>query len=157
MVLATRSTRKPTRRIFKQYNPEGKEDLDEWRNRFVDIADPTEYRAALDLVGSWMEWQRFKKEWKEFRDVILIEWLAEVEIKLRSEAISNLCLQATDPKGAASAKWLAEGRYKPKKVGAPSRGEIQRQAKIQARIDDEVEDDIARVVNGMGLKLVETN
>ena len=149
-------TRRPTRKLFKQYDPAGEKDLQDWRKRFVAIADPTEYRAAIDLVGSWEEWQRFKKEWKEFRDVILIDWLAEVEIKLRSEAISNMCTQAVDPKGTAAAKWIAEGRYRPKKVGAPSKAEIQRQAKIQASIDDEVEDDIARVANVTGLKLVET-
>ena len=147
-------SRRPTRKIFKQYNPEGTEDLGIWRDKFVEIADPTEYRAAKELVGSWEEWQRFKKEWKEFRDIILIEWLAEVEVKLRSEAISNLCIQAVDTKGAAAAKWIAEGGYKPRKVGAPSKAEVKRQAKIQARIDDEVEDDIASVKNTMGLKLV---
>ena len=153
----TKPSRRPTRKQFKQYNPDGKEDLEEWRERFVAIADPTEYRAAIDLVGSWAEWLRFKKEWKEFRDIILIEWLAEVEIKLRSEAIGNMCEQALDPKGTAAAKWIAEGRYKPRKVGAPSKAEVQRQAKIQASIDDEVEDDIARVSNIVGLKLVESN
>ena len=153
----TKPSRRPTRKQFKQYNPDGKEDLEEWRERFVAIADPTEYRAAIDLVGSWAEWQRFKKEWKEFRDVILIDWLAEVEIKLRSDAIGNMCEQALDPKGTAAAKWIAEGRYRPRKVGAPSNAEVQRQAKIQASIDDEVEDDIARVADVVGLKLVESN
>lgn len=153
----TKPSRRPTRKQFKQYNPDGKEDLEEWRERFVAIADPTEYRAAIDLVGSWAEWQRFKKEWKEFRDVILIEWLAEVEIKLRSEAIGNMCEQALDPKGTAAAKWIAEGRYKPRKVGAPSKAEVQRQAKIQASIDDEVEDDIARVADVVSLRLVEAS
>ena len=46
----TNITRKPTRKLFKQYNPNGKEDLDKWRKRFVEISDPTEYKAALDLV-----------------------------------------------------------------------------------------------------------
>ena len=98
-----------------------------------------------------------KKEWKEFRDVILIDWLAEVEIKLRSDAIGNMCEQALDPKGTAAAKWIAEGRYRPRKVGAPSNAEVQRQAKIQASIDDEVEDDIARVADVVSLRLVEYN
>lgn len=57
-------SRRPTRKIFKQYNPEGTEDLGIWRDKFVEIADPTEYRAAKELVGSWEEWQRFKKNGK---------------------------------------------------------------------------------------------
>ena len=147
-------SRFPSKGKFTQYNDKGTEDLEEWRKQFVAIADPTEYNAAITLAGSWSEWQRIKREWPEFRDKILIDWLAEVEVKLRSEAISNLCIQAVDTKGAAAAKWIAEGGYKPRKVGAPSKAEVKRQAKIQARIDDEVEDDIARVKNTMGLKLV---
>jgi len=135
----------PTKALFKQYNSKGKEDLEDWRRRFVAIADPTEYQGGIELCGSWNEWQAFKRNWPTFKHTILIEWLAEVEVKLRSEAISNLCSQALDPKGSAAAKWIAEGRYKPKKVGAPSKAEIERQAKIQARVFDEVQDEIARV------------
>lgn len=146
--------RKPSKALFKQNNPNGKECLDDWRRRFVAAADPTEYAAAIELVGGWKEWQSFKKQWKEFREVILIEWLAEVEVKLRSESIRNLSMQAMDSKGAAAAKWLAEGKYKPKQAGRPSNAEIEKQAKIQARIEDEVEDDITRVAEAMNLKLV---
>ena len=148
-------SRFPSKGKFTQYNDKGTEDLEEWRKQFVAIADPTEYNAAITLAGSWSEWQRIKREWPEFRDKILIDWLAEVEVKLRSEAIGNLCQQALDPKGSAAAKWIAEGRYKPRKVGAPSKAEVDRQIKIQASINDEVEDDIARVMDTTGLKLVE--
>ena len=148
-------SRFPSKGKFTQYNDKGTEDLEEWRKQFVAIADPTEYNAAITLAGSWSEWQRIKREWPEFRDKILIDWLAEVEVKLRSEAIGNLCQQALDTKGSAAAKWIAEGRYKPRKVGAPSKAEVDRQIKIQASINDEVEDDIARVMDTTGLKLVE--
>ena len=148
-------SRFPSKGKFTQYNDKGTEDLEEWRKQFVAIADPTEYNAAITLAGSWSEWQRIKREWPEFRDKILIDWLAEVEVKLRSEAIGNLCQQALDPKGSAAAKWIAEGSYKPRKVGAPSKAEVDRQIKIQASINDEVEDDIARVMDTTGLKLVE--
>ena len=147
--------RKPTKMLFKQFNPEGgTECLEDWRRRFVSCADPTEYAAAIDLVGGWKEWQSFKKQWKSFREEILIDWLAEVEVKLRSESIRNLTVQAMDSKGAAAAKWLAEGKYKPNQVGRPSNAEVEKQAKIQSRINDEVEDDILRVSESLNLKLV---
>lgn len=150
-----KDNRTPSKMLFKQYNPEkGTECLDDWRRRFVACADPTEYAAAIELMGSWKEWQTFKKQWKGFRDIILIEWLAEVEVKLRSENIRNLTTQALDSKGSAAAKWLAEGKYKPKQAGRPSNAEIEKQAKISARISDEVEDDIARVKESMNLKVV---
>ena len=142
--------RKPTRGKFIQYNPKGTEDLDHWRNVFIAMSDPTEYAPALELAGSWPEWCRMKKDWKEFADVILISWLAEVEVKLRSDAVRQLCAQAAGPQGAVSAKWIAEGRYNPTKAGRPSKYEIEKQAKIEARIADEVGDDIARVHEALG-------
>lgn len=148
-----KTTRRPTKKIFKDYDPKGTESLDDWRLRFVAIADPTEYQGAIELVGSWKEWQRFKREWPEFRERILIEWLAEVEVKLKSEAIVNICAQSLGDKGTAAAKWIAEGRYSPKKAGAPSKAEVERQGRIQAAVDNEVEQDIARVMQS-GLKLV---
>ena len=135
----------PSKALFKQHNSQGTEDLDEWRKRFVAIADPTEYQGGIELCGSWNDWQAFKRNWPTFKNTILIEWLAEIEVKLRSEAISNLCAQALDPKGSAAAKWIAEGRYKARKPGAPSKAEVERQTKIQARVLDEVQDEIARV------------
>ena len=147
-------TRRPTKSIFKEYNENGTEELADWKTRFVAISDPTEYLGALDLAGSWEEWQRFKREWPEFGNKILIDWLAEVEVKIRSESIRNLIDQSLDPKGSAASKWLAEGKYKPRQAGRPSNAEITKQAKIQSRIDDEVSEDIARVSEVVGLKLV---
>ena len=142
----SKPTRRPTRRLFKQYDDAGKEDLSVWRDAFVEICDPTEYEGALALVGSWDEWLRFKREWPEFRDVILPRWLDEVEVRIRSGAVKNLCAQAKDPKGAAAAKWLAEGKYIPKQAGRPSKSQIEKEARVQARVANETDDDVARVM-----------
>ena len=83
-----------TKNLFKQYNPKGKEDLMDWRRRFIEIADPTEYRGAIELLGSWNDWQTFKRNWPTFKNKILIDWLSEVEVRLRSKAIANICEQA---------------------------------------------------------------
>jgi hypothetical protein len=143
-----------TKMLFKQYNPRGKEDLADWRRRFIEIADPTEYRGAIELLGSWNDWQAFKRNWPTFKNKILIDWLAEVEVKLRSEAISNICEQALSDKGTAAAKWLAEGKYKTRRPGAPSKSEIARQVKIEARLDDDVQADIARVQEVIGTNAI---
>lgn len=142
----TRKFRRPTRKIFKQFTDTGTEDLNEWRKVFVDICDPTEYEGAIALVGTWGEWLRFKREWPAFNNTILPEWLDEVEVKIRSLAVKNLCGQAKDPKGAAAAKWLAEGRYIPKQAGRPSKTQIEKEARIQARVSSETDDDVARVL-----------
>lgn len=139
--------RPETRKMFKQYNPEGKQCLNEWRERFVNTLDVTEYKGAIELVGSWAEWKNFKENWPTFANKILPEWLEEVEIRLRSMAISTLCEAALDPKaGVSAAKFIAEGGYVKMKKGRPKKEDIVREARIAAGIDQEVKDDVARVL-----------
>ena len=134
-----------TRKLFIQFDPEGEYDLDEWRKVFVDIADPTEYDAAITLIGSWDEWKKLKQYWPWFRDVCLPAWLEEVEIKLRSQAVKHIIKQSKKDNGTAAARWVAEGRYACRKPGKPTNAEIERQARIHAGVEEEVADDIERV------------
>jgi hypothetical protein len=148
--------RRPSRGLFKQYNKEGTEDLDHWREVFVEMCDPTGYAAALELCGSWKEWNRIVNDWAEFKDAILPDWVAEVEIKLRSASISALAAEATGAgKGSgAAARWLAEGRYIQKKAGRPSKAQVAHAAKVEAGVIDEVGDDLSRVAQVIDLKVV---
>ena len=140
------ATRRPTKKLFRQFNPHGKEDLNDWRTVFVECGDVTEYEPAIALCGSWKEWERFKVEWPEFRNKILPEWHEELEVKLRSSAIRSLCNRAVaDKPDINAAKWIAEGKYKTRKAGRPSNEEIARETRIQAGIKDEIADDIERV------------
>lgn len=137
----------PSRKLFKQYGG-GTYDLDHFHEVFVGSDDPTEYAAALELVGSWEEWKFLKASWPGFNK-FLQAWKDELEIKLRSEAIRNMCAQAKSEKGTAAAKWIAEGRYNPSVVGRPTKSKIEREIKIQAGIVEEVEDDIERVMESL--------
>jgi hypothetical protein len=55
------------------------------------------------------------------------KWQAELEIKLRSEAIQQMKLHAKQPGGTAAAKWLADKGYvqegTKKAVGRPKKDE----------------------------------
>lgn len=139
--------RRATRGLFKEYSDVGTESLTDWRRRFVACLDPTEYAGAIELVGSWEEWMRFKREWVRFSRDILPEWLAEVEIKLRSQGIREVVVDATSTSksAATSARWLAEAKFVRRPAGKPSKAEVERQAKIEAGVMDEVAEDIARV------------
>jgi hypothetical protein len=139
----------PTRKLFKQYWQGGTEDLSEWRTRFVETMDPTEYTGAIELCGSWEEWLKFKKLWPLFNEQILPMWLAEIEVRLRSEAIRSVVKDVlTDSKSAnSSAKWLAEGRFKAAKRGRASSQEREYLRKVEEGIMEEIEDDISRVTD----------
>jgi hypothetical protein len=136
-------SRRPTRKLFKEYVPEGTESIDVWRERFVAERDVTEYRGAMALVGSWQEWERFKKEWSAFSGIV-DTWVAEIEVILRSEAIHSICGKIGDE--VVAAKWIAEGKYQQKTAGKPSKAMVTREAKIAAGVADEADQDIQRAL-----------
>lgn len=132
-----------SRKLFIQYHEDGTEDLDEWRKIFVETRDPTEYRGALALVDTWKEWQRWKRDWPIFANKIIPEWLEEMEVLMRSEAIRSIVEKTSTEMPAA--RFIAEGKYNPKQAGRPSKAAIKREARIEAGITSEAEDDVARV------------
>jgi hypothetical protein len=135
-------SRRPTRKLFKEYHPDGGLSIEDWHRTFVGCADPTEYRAAILLAGSWEEWERFKKEWPDFRVSILPAWKAEVEVKLRSDAIFSVVKQALDD--PVSARWIAEGKYKPAKPKTKVDAEAEK--KIRKKVADTAQEEIDRVM-----------
>ena len=106
--LVTDSTgRRLTIGLFKELsdNPSAPFSIADWRRIYVEIADPTDYKAAHVLIGQWEHWTMLT-ECKAFATE-LAKWRAEVEVKLRSEAIAELRKQAKTEKGTAAAKYLA--------------------------------------------------
>jgi hypothetical protein len=116
--------------------------LAEWKEVFLNKRDPSEYAAAMELVGDW-------PHWLEIRNHPLIkkhvdQWVEELHVKLKSEAIGRLVEHAMSPGGTAAAKWLAEKGYNEKKsAGRPS-------TKEEIAAPSPVDDDIAR----LGLRVV---
>ena len=133
---------RPTRKLFKEYHTEGSLSIEDWHKKFIELADPTEYKAAIELTGSWGEWERFKREWGVFRNKILPAWLAEVEIKIRSDAILQVVAQAkSDP---VSSRWIAEGKYKPTKP--KTKTETETEKKIRKKVSETAQEEINRVM-----------
>ena len=99
--------------------------LQEWKDVFLDCRDPSGYAPAMALLGDW-------EHWLEVRNHALIKphvdkWQAELEVKLRSEAIQQMKVHAKQPGGTAAAKWLADKGYAQeglkKPVGRPKKEE----------------------------------
>ena len=139
---------KPSRKLFKQFDPTGTEDIEEWKARFLATRDPTEYSGALELVGSWKDWLHFKRNWPHFTNNILPEWMEEMEILIRSEALRTMIGDARSNSRSAttSARWVAEGGYKPKKVGGLTKTEREREERVRAGALQEVDEDVRRVL-----------
>lgn len=136
---------RPTKKNFIEFNQEGKDSLQRWHDVFVEICDPTEYKAAIELAGSWTEWERYKREWPYFSNNILPDWLTEVEIKIRSDAVKHLVRKAKDDSSAA--KFLAKGEYKDKQTGRPSKKEQEREQAVRKKVRQDTDPDVERVLN----------
>jgi len=116
--------------------------LQEWKQVFLDMRDPTEYSAAMALLGDWEHWQ-------EVRNHPLVKphvdkWQDELEVKLRSEAIKQMKDHAKQPGGTAAAKWLADKGYAQegtkKAVGRPKKEPV-----LPPPMHSKIEGDMARL------------
>ena len=132
----------------EDYKPEGfKETLPSARKIYLAQLDPTEYKAAQVLLGSWKHWQYMVQHCKWF-SVKVEEWREELEVMLRSSAITEIANDsvANSRSSVASAKWLADkGWEKNDERGRPSKKVIAREAKIQGRIAEDLDEDIKRM------------
>lgn len=110
--------------LFKETNVQKEKtppfSLEDWRKVYVETRDPSEYKAAMALIGDWDHWLYLRESSviKPYVDA----WAVEMDALLKSEAMDALQALAKSPGGAAAAKWLAEGQYKEKKaVGRPKK------------------------------------
>lgn len=62
--------------------------IEEFKCRYLTIADPTEYQVAIQLLGSWKHWQKLSSQ--KFLQRTLKELRSELKIKLRSAAVQRL-------------------------------------------------------------------
>lgn len=93
--------------------------------KYMEIADPTEYQVAVRLFDSWEHWVALcKTKWfKEHVD----QWRAELRTKLESERYHEMKKEAAGGNVQAT-KWLAE-RYNPQKKVTPKRGRPSKEEK----------------------------
>ncbi len=131
--------------MFKQYNKAAELDLNDWRKKFIEALDPTEYLGAIELVGDWEIWLQLKRNWPSFQRLYVNKWLEEIEVKMKALSIRALILQAQSPMGSSSAKFIAEGKYLEKKVGRPTKELIERNLRVSTAIEKEIANDLERV------------
>jgi hypothetical protein len=73
--------------------------IEEWRKVYVDIADPTDYRAMKVLLGDWEHWKLIVEN--QTIAPIVSEWRDEVNIKLKSDGIASIRKLAATKDSAA--------------------------------------------------------
>lgn len=114
------------------------------RALYLKHRDPTEYKFAKAVLGSWDHWKKlcelgwFQKHLKEWRD--------ELEVLLRSEG-ARLMMRHSE-ENVSAAKWIAQGDWKEQKAGRPKKEEVVRETKIQAKVTQQTQDEYDRIFGG---------
>lgn len=116
------------------------------RRLYLEISDPTEYRVATSLFGGWEHWLALTERSPWFKS-ILASLRSELEIKLRSEALLQLIedSKSSSRSSKGSAKYIADGDYKEKKAGRPTKADIEEARVTKLGLDKRVSDDMARL------------
>jgi hypothetical protein len=104
-----------------------------------------EYNFAMEQLGSWKHWLVLCAS-GALKDMIQ-EWRDELTIKLKSEAIRKLMTMQDNEGtiGLNANKYIADEAYLPKKAGRMSKAEKERANKIDARITQELHEDMTRL------------
>lgn len=117
--------------------------------RYVELGDPSGYKAAMDLLGDWEHWKKLAKcPWfKEHMDL----WNEEIVAKLRTKGLDTFIRQA-DKGDLKAAEWLVgytpDGPAEKHRRGRPSKADVARAAREAAEKNDNLKDDAARL--GLG-------
>lgn len=137
----------PTRKLFKEFHPEGTDSIKRWHDIYLDECDPTGFRFAKRMGYTWGQFKAFRRHWPFFTNVIEPDWVNDVHTKIQSEALK--VIRKKQEEDAAAARFLAKGQYMDakkleKKVPQNNDG-LQTRNKKTVDIDDD-DDEIARVV-----------
>jgi len=121
--------------------------LPSFKDHYLESSDPTGYTTAIELLGSWEHWEKLVAlDW--FQDH-LQKWNLELEVKMKSEAIRGIIQESKEGKSKFNAsKYVAEHGWDKRKAGRPTKEEIKRETKVQARVSEEISQDLER----LGLK-----
>lgn len=129
--------------------------LKEWKETFLAHRDPTGYKAAIELIGSWKHWQTMLRN-PRFRETVQ-EWEQELDVLLEAEAIQHLRTQATNGNTTA-AKFLAKKEYKEDATNVlkNNRGRPKKETPkdIADAIADETHATITADMERLGLKVI---
>lgn len=116
------------------------------RRIYLECNDVTEYAFAMRLLGSWSHWKKMQNTAK--LKPYIKEWREELEAKLRSEAVAKVIevSQSDSTSAVGAARYIADKGWDiTSKRGRPSKDEVEREKKTQAKIKNTVSADLKRL------------
>lgn len=151
-----------TRSLFREYEVKGyealftlaSEDKDGYislKRKYLEIADPTEYKFSLSVFGpnGWEHWTKLKG--LAFLKPSVERWREELDVLLSSQVTSGM-QKAAKGGSVPALKWLADKGWStkpaPSKKGRPTKEEVERELKAALRTQDYLDEDAERL--GLG-------
>ena len=141
----SRHTKYPAPFTLKDEDHEGRVSM---YKEFMRISDPTEYKVATELLGSWRHWEVLTAcEW--FKPYVE-RWRKELSVSIESKQVDTMKeIQRTmpgTPQAIQATKWLAyrNTRAKPKR-GRPSKMERQALLKEESTEDRLLQEEAERL------------
>ena len=116
--------------------------------KYMEIADPTEYQVAIQLLGSWQHWQALiRSEWFMKH---LNSWRGELAVKMESERYHEMLINThRDKTRVAATKWLAdrygERKNPARKAGRPTKQEKEAYLAQERRDSQDLKEDAERI------------
>ncbi len=116
---------------------------------YMYIADPTEYRFAIQEMQSWANWEQFCSQ----NTQMVEQWRRELKAKIRSESLERILFLAKSAEGSRDTlqanKYLLEADLftEDNKVGRPTKEAILREATKMKDLDKLKEEDFNRLFN----------
>lgn len=105
-----------------------------------------EYEFAIDVFNSWDHWVKLTDTTTPLLREEFKSWRTELEIKIKAKAIKAIMNASldSDAKGVTAARYLADKGYAPTR-GRPSKEEVEREKKIAAGVNKDLEADMERL------------
>lgn len=125
--------------------------------KYMEIADPTEYRFAIKCFGSYQHWQLLQS--RPWFQPYVNAWREELDASIKSQAAVEMFeianTTSSDQTRVQALKWLSDRGYlgsipKPKRRGRPSKEEIEGELRRQLTNSKDINDDYTRLFGGEG-------
>lgn len=118
-----------------------------FQKRYLEFNDPSGYKAALNLLGSWRHWEKIRdRPWMKDH---VARWNAEIVASLNEKGLAAI-IKAADRGDLKAAEYLmsytAAGPAPKAGRGRPSKAEIAKAAKSAAELTNDLDEDAARVL-----------
>jgi hypothetical protein len=132
--------------LFKETAGQNKEfvcmTLQEARDKFMECGDILGIDFADQHLGGFQHWKNINAS--PVLQPIIADWVEELEVRIRSKQIKRIDTLAAEGQFQA-AKFLADRGWEKRAAGKPSKEEVQRETKVQAKMKDSFSADIARI------------